>query len=165
MATETQTPPDSRSVTGRQWTAGAVGGFVGSIAFGLMMLYVMPAPMLEVVIPAMYGVEGPALAVGWALHLFHGVVLGLAYVGVVQIGIIRETASTPQGSLTLGIAYGILTTIVLAVLVMPLWLQVVGFQGAPPFPNIAFPATAVSAIGHIVYAIPVALAYAVTIEG
>lgn len=36
----------------------------------------------------------------------------------------------------------------------------VGFPGAPPFPNIAIPGTLLGLIGHIVYAIPVALAYA-----
>lgn len=34
----------------------------------------------------------------------------------------------------------------------------VGFPGAPPFPNIAIPGTLLGLIGHIVYAIPVALA-------
>lgn len=43
---------------------------------------------------------------------------------------------------------------------MPLWLSAVGFPMAPPFPNVAFPGTVLSLVGHIVYAIPVALAYA-----
>jgi hypothetical protein len=47
----------------------------------------------------------------------------------------------------------------LLAVVMPLWLSAVGFPMAPPFPNIGFPDTVMSLIGHIIYAIPVALAY------
>ena len=159
MATETTTASPVSSVTSEQWIAGAVGGFVGSILFGLMMMFVMPAPLLEVVIPAMYGIEGPALLAGWAIHQFHGVVLGLVYVALVQFGPLREPARELTGALGLGVVYGILTTLVLAALVMPLWLAAVGFPAAPPFPNVAFPATVVSTIGHVVYAIPLAIAY------
>ena len=163
MATETtEATPEVglRSITSSQWLAGAAGGFVGSVLFGLMMQYVMPPPLLEMAIPAMYGIEGPALAAGWAIHQFHGVVLGLAYVALVQALPLRKRATRLGGALGLGVAYGVLTTIGLAVIVMPLWLSAVGFPGAPPFPNIAIPGTLLGLIGHIVYAIPVALAYA-----
>jgi len=110
----------------------------------------------------MYGIEGPALLTGWAIHQFHGVVLGLVYVGLVQFGPLREAARELSGALGLGVAYGVLTTLGLAVLVMPLWLAAVGFPAAPPFPNVAFPATIVSTIGHIVYAIPLTVAYALS---
>ncbi|WP_245742156.1 hypothetical protein [Natrinema salaciae] len=76
MATETQTITSVGTVTSADWAAGAIGGFVGSVLFGLIMQYVIPAPMLEMAIPAMYGIEGPALLAGWAIHQFHGVVLG-----------------------------------------------------------------------------------------
>lgn len=149
-------------MTSEQWIAGAAGGFVGSIVFGLMMMYVMPAPLLEMAIPAMYGIEGPALLAGWAIHQFHGVVLGIGYVAIVQFGPLREPARELTGALGLGVAYGVLTTLVLAALVMPLWLGAVGFPGAPPFPNVGFPATLVSIVGHVVYAIPVTVAYAMS---
>jgi uncharacterized membrane protein YagU involved in acid resistance len=162
MATETKTASTTSSVTSEQWIAGAVGGFVGSIGFGLMMLFVMPPPLLETVIPAMYGIEGPALLAGWAIHQFHGVVLGLTYVALVQAGPLREPARKLGSAVGLGVAYGILTTLVLAVLVMPLWLAAVGFPAAPPFPNVGFPATLVSTLGHVVFAVPVAVAYALS---
>jgi len=164
MATETGNAVESGTVTNEQWAAGAVGGFLGSIPFGLMMMYVMPPPLLETVIPAMYGIEGPALAAGWAIHEFHGVVLGLTYVALVQFGGLEDTAKEWGGALTLGVVYGILTTIVLAVLVMPVWLRVVGFPAAPPFPNVSIPGTIVSTVGHVVYALPVAIAYAAVTE-
>ena len=160
MATETRTTTGLRTVRSSEWTVGAVGGFVGSILFGLIMQYVMPPPLLEIVIPAMYGIEGPAVAAGWALHLFHGVVLGLAYVALVQYQPFRDPARRLGGSLILGVCYGVLTTVLLAVLVMPIWLSAVGFPAAPPFPNIAIPGTILSLVGHIVYALPVAVGYA-----
>lgn len=162
MGTETgtRTAAPTSNATPRQWTAGAIGGIVGSVPFGLMMLYVMPPPLLEVVVPAMYGIEGPALLAGWLLHLFHGLVLGLAYVALVQVEPLNATARSTGGAIGLAVAYGVLTTVVLAVVVMPLWLSAVGFPNAPPFPNVAIPGTIVSGIGHVVYALPVALFYA-----
>ncbi|WP_336000552.1 histidine kinase [Halorientalis halophila] len=132
---------------------------VGSVLFGLMMQYVMPAPLLEMAIPAMYGIEGPALLAGWALHLFHGVVLGVVYVALVQLVGVHQTATRVGGSLGLGVAYGVVT-MALPVFVLPLWLSAVGFAGAPPFPNIAIPGTLVSLLGHVVYAVSLAVTYA-----
>ncbi|MFC7157269.1 hypothetical protein ACFQPA_17705 [Halomarina halobia] len=160
MAAETRTGPAFGTVRANEWIAGAAGGFVGSILFGLMMQYVMPPPLLEIVIPAMYGIEGPALLAGWALHLFHGVVLGLVYVALVQFAPLRAPARRLGGSVALGVGYGIATTAVLAVLVMPIWLSAVGFPAAPPFPNVTIPGTILSLVGHVVYALPVAVLYA-----
>lgn len=160
MATETQTTTSVGSVPSANWAAGAIGGFIGSILFGLIMQYVIPAPMLEMAIPAMYGIEGPALLTGWIIHQFHGVVLGLAYVALVQFGPLREPAKRVGPAIGLGIGYGVVTTVLLAVLVMPVWLSALGFPGAPPFPNVAIPGTLVSLAGHIVFAILVALVYA-----
>jgi hypothetical protein len=160
MATDTksETVPLS-NVTTADLAAGAVGGFLGSALFGLIMQFVMPAPVLGMAVPAMYGIEGPALAAGWAIHQFHGVVLGVAYVVLVRTAGLDDTARSLGGAAGLGVGYGVLTTL-LPVIVMPLWLQAVGFAGAPPFPNLAVPATIITLIGHVVYALPVAVAYA-----
>ena len=160
MTTKTETVPRFGAVNESEWVAGAVGGIIGSVLFGVIMQFVMPEPVLEMAIPAMYGIEGPALLAGWGLHLFHGVVIGLLYVALVQFGPLQEMARRLSGSITLGIAYGILTTAGFAVIVMPLWLSAVGFAGAPPFPNISIPGTIVSTIGHVVYALPVTVGYA-----
>jgi len=50
--------------------------------------------------------------------------------------------------------------LVLAVLVTPLWLAAVGVPMAPPFLNASVPGTIASTVGHVVYAGPVALVYA-----
>mgnify|MGYP006914274341 CR=1 FL=1 len=164
MATKTQRGEPTATGTTNGWLAGAGGGFVGSVLFGLLMMYAIPAPMLSIVIPAMYGIEGPALLAGWAIHQFHGVVLGLMYVALVRArsGRLGRVAGDRTGAVGLGVAYGVLTTAVLAVLVMPVWLGIVGFAGAPPFPNVSYPGTLLSLVGHVVYAVPVAVAYALT---
>jgi hypothetical protein len=108
------------------WVRGAVGGFIGSVAFGLMMAFIMPPPLLEVVIPSVADWFDPRTIGGAIVH---------------------------------GIIWGVATTLVFAVIVMPIWLQAVGFPQAPPFPNIG-PATLMSTLGHIVYAVPLGLFYA-----
>lgn len=149
------------------WVRGAVGGFIGSVAFGLFMAFVMPPPLLEVVIPTMYGFpatpEQPAMLAGWIVHQFHGVILGLAYVAFAETLAARGWSDprTNRGALVHGALWGVVTTVVLPIIVMPLWLQAVGFAGAPPFPNVGFPATLLGLIGHLVYAVPLAVYYAI----
>lgn len=161
MSTETATVEDTGmlNTTPKRLAAGAVGGFVGSLLMGAMMHVMGNAATLEMGIPAMYGVEGPALGVGWAFHQWHGVFLGVVYVlGVENIGALREKARSLGGAVGLGVGYGIVTTL-LPVFVMPLWLSAMGFAGAPPFPNFGIPATLMSAATHVVYAVPLALVY------
>lgn len=147
------------------WARGAVGGFVGGIGFGLIMRFVMPQPMLEVIIPAMYGTEAtpedPALGHGWFFHQFHSVLLGLTYVPLVE-GRIGSQFGNPRhlkGGISLGTAYGMLTTTVLAMIVLPLWLRAVDFPDPPPFPNISSDSLP-GLIGHVIYGITVGVTYA-----
>jgi hypothetical protein len=133
------------------WQAGVVGGIIGAIAFGAMMAMQMPA-MLEMGIPAMYGLEG-GLA-GWSIHIAHGAVLGVVFAAVLTAtgqarrGIARTTA--------LGVVYGVVVWAVLAVVVMPIWLSTVGFPMAPPLPNVDVG----SLVGHAVYGLALGIAYA-----
>jgi hypothetical protein len=160
MSTQTVEPGSTEvfNTTPKRVLAGVVGGFVGSLLMGAIMSSMNPGT-INVAIPAMYGVEGPSSLVGWAFHQWHGVFLGAVYVlGVDNLGDLSERARTLVGAAAGGVGYGVLTTL-LPVLAMPLWLSAVGFGNAPPFPNIAFPATAMSAVTHVVYAVPVALAY------
>jgi hypothetical protein len=159
MASETGTVAD-RSVESSEWLYGAIGGIVGTIIYGLMHQFIVPSPVLTMVIPAMYGIAGPALAVGWAFHLFHGIVIALVYVAIVELTGLSAYAHRLRSSIGLGIGYGILITAVLPVIVLPLWLSVVGFPQAPPFPNLSIPGTIVSLIGHTIYSIIVAGIYA-----
>lgn len=170
MPTTTAPSPPKRALRQQvgpwDWVRGAFGGFVGSVAFGLFMAFIMPPPMLEVVIPNLYGIaatpEAPAPLAGWAFHQFHGVMLGLAYVAYVEFPSVSAwwEPRTLTGGVVHGLIWGVATTIVLPILVMPVWLQTVGFAGTPPFPNVSFPATLMGLIGHVVYAVPLGLLYA-----
>lgn len=146
MASKIGTAAEQRFETS-EFARGAVGGLLGGIAFGLIMQFVIPQPVLEMAIPAMYGVEGPALATGWAFHLFHAAVLGLVYVAAVRLGGIGEYAASTGTGVVLGAVYGVVVWVALAVIVMPIWLSAVGFPGAPPLPNVA----PLSLVGHVVY--------------
>ncbi|AWB28604.1 hypothetical protein [Halococcoides cellulosivorans] len=164
MATEQATGREVQNANLRAWLAGAAGGVVGSLGFGAIMYAIMAPPLLTMAIPAMYGIAGPAPAIGWVIHVFHGVTLAIAYVAIVSFSPLDALARRLDGAIGLGIAYGVLTTIGLAVVVMPLWLSAVGFAGAPAFPNVSVPGTLYSTLGHVVYAIPVAVAYALVTE-
>jgi len=168
---QSKTPPTTGRALRRQvgpwdWVRGAFGGFVGSVAFGLFMAFIMPPPMLEVVIPNLYGIgatpDNPAPLAGWAFHQFHGVMLGLAYVAYVEYPSVADWVEprTLKGGIVHGLTWGAVTTIAFPILVMPVWLQAAGFPGAPPFPNVGFPATLLGLIGHFIYAVPLGILYA-----
>jgi uncharacterized membrane protein YagU involved in acid resistance len=107
-------------------------------------------PVIEVAIPAMYGLQG-GLA-GWVVHVSHGAVLGVAFAGVAgALGYGDDTAR----SAGLGVAYGVVLWVVLAALVMPVWLSAVGFPGAPPLPNF----NPTSLVGHAVYGLVLGIVY------
>ena len=155
-----------RQVGPWDWVRGAFGGFVGSVAFGLFMAFIMPPPMLEVVIPNLYGIpatpDTPAPLAGWAFHQFNGVMLGLAYVAYAEYPAVANWMEPRQisGGIVHGLIWGVITTVVFPILVMPLWLQAAGFAGAPPFPNVSFPGTLMGLIGHFLYAVPLGVLYA-----
>ncbi|NBB85791.1 MAG: hypothetical protein GVY12_06155, partial [Bacteroidetes bacterium] len=56
MQQPTETQATDRAIAPWDWMRGALGGFIGSMGFGLLMAFVMPPPLLEVVIPNMYGI-------------------------------------------------------------------------------------------------------------
>jgi hypothetical protein len=129
------------------------------------MMFIMPPPVLEVAVPQMYGIsatpDNPAYLAGWFFHLYHGVFLGFVYVAIVEHESLHSMLDPHSlaGSIGHGIWYGIATTILLAVIVMPLWLGAAGFAGAPPFPNISVPGTIMGLIGHIIFALGLSLIY------
>ena len=137
------------------WQNGTVAGLVGAAAMGAAILAMNPG-VIEVAIPALYGLAPPTNgAAGLVVHLSHGAVMGVAFAGAVDaLGL--DDATTVVGG---GLVYGAVTWVVLAALLMPLWLSMVGFAGAPPFPNFAVP----SLLWHLVYG-GVLGAAAVTLE-
>jgi hypothetical protein len=108
---------------------------------------------LAVAIPSLYGLAPPANpGVGLVVHASHGAVLGVVFAGIA--GALR-TSSTGR-LVGLGVGWGVATWAVLAALVMPVWLGVVGSPASPPFPNFAPP----SLVWHAVYGLVLGGVYA-----
>jgi hypothetical protein len=149
MSTETKQQTGS---TAGNWKAGVVGGIVGAIVMGALVL-AMRTPVLAVAIPSLYTLAPPANpGVGLAVHLSHGAVLGVVFAGFVDAFEI-DSAKAQIGA---GIGWGVVTWVVLAALVMPAWLSVVGSPASPPLPNFAPP----SLLWHAVYGAVLGAVYA-----
>jgi hypothetical protein len=155
MATETATTTSEVSTATGDWKAGVAGGLAGSVVFGLLMTYVIPAPLLGVVIPSMYGLAPPAAPfAGWVIHMAHGAVLGVGFAALV--GLKPSIGEGTGKSLGAGAAYGLAVWVALAAIVMPIWLSAVGSPANPPLPNVS----AMSAVGHLAYGVALGGAYA-----
>ncbi|ELZ18728.1 hypothetical protein [Natrinema limicola] len=152
MASETVTKRPERTETALEpWQAGTVGGIIGAIVFGAMMVVQTPG-VLEMAIPAMYGLEG-GLA-GTIVHLSHGAVIGVVFAALLVTTGRADASPTTAG--LLGLGYGVGVWLVLAVFVMPIWLSAVGFELAPAVPNIAVE----SLVGHAAYGLVLGIVYA-----
>ncbi|UVE51981.1 hypothetical protein KU306_16795 (plasmid) [Haloferax larsenii] len=149
-----------KSVPVLAWIAAAIGGFIGSVPLGLMMQYGNPEPLIALALPMMYGLSGPNLVSGWAIHQFHGVALAVMYVAAVQWQPLTEYAKTIRGAVALAVVVGVVSTALLSVLLMPLWLGAIGYPFTPAFPDLAMPEKLWSVLGHVIYALPATLGYA-----
>jgi hypothetical protein len=134
------------------WQAGTLAGIVAGVVMGVMLTTQM-TPVIENAIPAMYGLSG-GLA-GWVVHVSHGAVLGVAFAGVLDATSGGEWSTARVAGV--GLAFGVALWVVLAVLVMPAWLQAVGFAGAPSLPNV----NVQSLVGHVVYGLVLGGTFAV----
>ena len=150
MSQETQTRTQTGLGRLADWQAGVVGGLVGGAVMGAMITMMNP-PVIEMAIPALYGLSG-GLA-GWVVHMSHSAILGVVFVAIAAN---TGLASGVGRSAVAGLVYGIVLWAVLAALVMPIWLQTVGFAGAPPFPNFALPG---SLPAHAVYGVVLGALY------
>lgn len=139
MSTETTTA--TVGATEANWKGGLGAGLAGGAAMGVMLTTMM-TPVIEVAIPAMYGLSGGAA--GWVIHMSHSAILGVVFAGIAQAANAGENLPKSVG---LGVVYGAVLWVVLAALVMPVWLSAVGFPGAPPLPNF----NPMSLVGHLVY--------------
>ena len=147
MASETVTSRVQNTET-QPWHVGVAAGALAAVVMGALMVVQM-RPVLEVAIPSMYTLTGGAA--GFTIHVAHGAVLGVGFAALAgYVGV----DSTTQ-SFGLGIAYGVVLWAVLAVLVMPVWLGVVGSPANPPLPNV----NVTSLVGHLVYGVVIGLTY------
>jgi hypothetical protein len=128
------------------WVSGVLAGIAGSVVMAATMLAMGATPVLAGAIPGLYTLAPPPnAAAGIFVHLSHGAVLGVTFLAALNaVGV-----GDPRRVVAAGVGYGVLTWIVLAALVMPVWLGAVGFPNAPPFPNFAVP----SLLWHLVYGV------------
>lgn len=155
MAVETGQPHGGIRTGKVDWLAGLIGGLLATVPFVLLQFALGAEGGIAMAIPAMYGIEGPALGVGTGIHLFHGAVLGALYAGLVSVSPLRTYAAEIGGGVGLGVAYGVLTTVVFAAVVMPVWLYVVGFQATLHVPDFSVP----SLVLHIIYGVALGVLY------
>jgi len=148
MSSETATAVDTPTEQ-LAWKGGALAGLIGGVVMGVMLTMQM-TPVIEVAIPSMYGLSG--LAAGWVVHLFHSVVLGVAFAGIASVTGADDSAG--RGA-AVGVAYGAVLWVVLAALVMPVWLGVVGSPANPPLPNF----NPMSLVGHVAYGLALGVAF------
>ncbi|RDZ35756.1 hypothetical protein C5B89_18820 [Haloferax sp. Atlit-47N] len=153
-----------RAVPVPAWIAAAVGGFLGSVPLGLMMQYGNPEPLIALALPMMYGLPGSDLLAGWVIHQFHGVALAVMYVAAVQWEPLTEYPRTLRGAVVLAVVVGAVSTVLLSVLLMPLWLGAVGYPFTPAFPDLTMPEKLWSILGHVIYALPATVGYALVMR-
>jgi hypothetical protein len=161
MSSDTQTETvDSTgmgTLTGGSWQAGVFGGIAGAIAMGALVSAMSPET-LAVAIPSLYTLAPPPSGVaGWVVHVPHGAVLGVVFAALVGAFDVESTGKTVAA----GLAWGVVTWVALAALVMPVWLGAVGSPANPPFPNFAVP----SLLWHVVYGLVLGCVYAVGRDG
>jgi hypothetical protein len=140
-----------------EWMSAGIAGIAGTIVFGAVQMAMGATGVIAVAIPALYGISGPNLAVGWAIHLVHGALLGLGFAFLATRPSVRPYATRVGTGAAVGLAYGLVLTIPTAGVVMPLWLSAVGFPNAPPLPNL----TAMGFVGHGVYGLVLGAVYPV----
>lgn len=151
MATE-ETTTTAYPTEGRRgnWKAGVVGGLAGGLLFGIMISMMM-TEVMESAIPALWGLQGGIA--GWFIHMVNSAIFGVVFAAIVGYGL--KDRVTYGRSIGVGLVYGLVLWIVAAAMVMPIWLQAVGFAGAPAFPNF----DVMSLVGHLVYGLVLGAVY------
>ena len=113
---------------------------------GFILQLVLPAPFMTQIIPALYYTEG--LAAGWIIHLMHSVIFGITYAILVNRSIVLyDNSQTNFMGILQGIVFAIIIWVIFASIVMPFWLQSVGFALAPPLPNF----NPITLFVHVIY--------------
>lgn len=149
---------------------GALGGAVGAAAFGLL-LWLFDPGIVEATIPAAYGLEATGAA-GWAIHIAHGIVLGLVFALLITremaLSVIRANVETDALATTgavlrivgAGLVFGLVLFTILPLLVLPVWASAIGGGAAADFPT----AAAESLLGHLLFGVVLGIVFAATVD-
>jgi len=121
------------------------------------LISLMNPPTLAGGIAGLYGLAPPPNGVaGWVAHMSHAAVFGVVFAALVS----ATGDSSPGRIVGVGVVYGVVIWVVAAALVMPVWLQAVGFPNAPAFPNFAMP----SLLWHLIYGLVLGAVYAALVR-
>lgn len=145
MASETslEREPARTSRTG-DWWAGFVGGLAGAISFAALLAVASPATISREV-PALFLVAGPNVLVGFAIHLAIGALLGVVY--ATFVGLAGLQWEPPAKQVATGLIFGLVTWGLLDAVLVPMWLEAVGYSTVPVVPRVVV----ASLVGHTVY--------------
>lgn len=151
--------------TVRGGVAGSLAGFAAGLAGGFVVQAANPTVVAEAM-PALLGLAGAGLALGWVVHLVVSVAFGAIYgaalerttalEGIDAVAGLRRRARDPFDAAFLGAGYGVLLWIAVAVVGMPVVLSAVGYAAAPAVPYLE--ATALGAFAF--FGVVVGLVYA-----
>lgn len=129
------------------WRGGAVAGFVATVATGIVIM-ITSQGVLQEAIAGMYGQRG-SLIIGWVAHLVHGTLLGTLFsLLLADPGLYRLTDWWWK-TLLAGVVFGLVLAITGAGIILPIWLEVLGYPSPPSFP---FVTTGVL-LWHLVYGV------------
>lgn len=145
--TETTVPRFERM---EDWQAGVAAGLAAGVGMGLLMTLEMSA-VIEGAIPALWLLDGGMA--GWLVHMVNSAVFGVVFAALVT----RWPAAVRSlsGGVIVGGLYGIVLWLVAAGLVMPVWLDLVGFASPPAIPNLA----PMSLAAHLLYGVVLGVVY------
>lgn len=131
----------------------SIAALLGGIAMGgAFALFTGNLP----VIGALYGI--PNATVGWISHLFHSLVFGAIFAAIVARPAVRKAEIGTLRCIGMGIGFGIFLWFFAAGLIMPLWLNALGYSA--PFPNL----DAIGLVGHVLWGGILGAVYAVLPE-
>jgi hypothetical protein len=112
--------------------AGAMAGLVATIIMGTVMTIFSPG-FIEDEIAGLYAQSGNLL-VGWIAHLVHGTVLGVVFsVFLADPGLFGLSRYRVK-LLLAGAVFGLVLGVVAIGMILPIWLEQVGFPTPPDFP-------------------------------
>lgn len=127
------------------WRGGALSGFVATVVTGVVIV-VTDQSVLYDAIAGLYGQQGNLL-VGWAVHLVHGMLFGALFALILTDPGLYHLTDWRWKTLLAGIVYALVLAIAGAGVIMPMWLQILGYPSPPSFP---FVTTAIL-LWHLVY--------------
>lgn len=166
---DTQSAVGIRSSIG--WPiGGALGGALGAVAFGIL-IWAYDPEVVSAAIPAIYGLD-PIGVLGWAIHIGHGIGLGLIFGFLVTrdpiLGVVKtnpETEALSHTGLILrviaaGFVFGLAVWAILPLIVLPVWIEAIGTAAAGDFPTAAVE----SMVGHLLFGTVLGIVFALVVD-